>query len=38
MVKLYVERAEFTDIVANLLTDGTEGDPLVAVVGRVPQT
>jgi len=37
LVKLYLERAGFTDIVANLLTDGTAGDPLVAVVGRVPQ-
>ncbi len=38
LVKLYLERAGFTDICANLLTDGTAGDPLVAVVGRAPQT
>jgi SAM-dependent methyltransferase len=37
LVKLYLERAGFTDISTNLLTDGTAGDPLVAVVGRVPQ-
>jgi SAM-dependent methyltransferase len=37
LVKLYLERAGFTDIVANLLTDGTAVDPLVAVLGRVPQ-
>ena len=38
LVKLYLERAGFTDICANLLTDGTAGDPLVAVVGRAPQS
>jgi hypothetical protein len=37
LVKLYLERAGFTDIVANLLTDDRAGDPLVAAVGRVPQ-
>lgn len=38
LVTLYLERAGFTDICANLLTDGTAGDPLVAVVGRAPQS
>ena len=37
LVKLYLERAGFTGVSTNLLTDGTAGDPLVAVVGRVPQ-
>jgi SAM-dependent methyltransferase len=37
LVKLYLERAGFADISTNLLTDGTAGDPLVVVVGRVPQ-
>ncbi len=36
LVKLYLERAGFTGVSTNLLTDGNAGDPLVAVVGRVP--
>ena len=38
LVKLYLERAGFTGVSANLLTDGTAGDPLVAVVGSAPQS
>lgn len=38
LVKLYMERAEFTGVSTNLLTDGSVGDPLVAVVGRAPQS
>jgi hypothetical protein len=34
LVKLYLERAGFTGISTNLLTDSSAGDPLVAVVGR----
>jgi len=37
LVKLYLERAGFTNISANLLTDGVGGDPLVAVIGLAPQ-
>ncbi len=37
LVKLYLERAGFTHISANLLADGTAGDPLVAVIGLTPQ-
>lgn len=34
LVRLYLERAGFTAIEANVLLDGSSGDPLVAVVGR----
>lgn len=37
LVKLYLERAGFTNTSANLLADGTAGDPLVAVIGLAPQ-
>lgn len=37
LVKLYMEHAGFTSVNAHPLTDGTRGDPLVAVVGRAPQ-
>lgn len=37
LVKLYLERAGFTNISANLLTGGVVGDPLVAVIGLAPQ-
>ena len=37
LVKLYLERAGFTNISANLLTDGVVGDPLVAVIGFTPR-
>ncbi len=37
LVKLYLERAGFTNIGAHVLTDGTAGDPLVAVTGLAPQ-
>jgi len=36
LVRLYLERAGFTEIGAQLLTDGTACDPLVAVTGRAP--
>ena len=36
LVKLYLERAGFTDVCAYLLVDGTVSDPLVAVVGHAP--
>ncbi len=36
LVQLYLERAGFTNVSAHSLTDGTAGDPLVAVVGRAP--
>ncbi len=36
LVTLYLERAGFTNISANLVADGTAGDPLVAVIGQVP--
>ena len=35
LVKLYLERAGFTNISASLVADGTAGDPLVAVIGQV---
>jgi hypothetical protein len=38
LVKLYLERAGFTNISANLLSDGAAGDPLVAVIGLAPQS
>ena len=34
LVKLYLERAGFTDIQVGLLADGSAGDPLVAAMGR----
>ncbi|KPF64279.1 methyltransferase domain-containing protein [Porphyrobacter sp. AAP60] len=37
LVKLYLERAGFVNISANLLADGAAGDPLVAVIGLTPQ-
>lgn len=37
LVKLYLERARFTNISANLLADGAAGDPLVVVIGMTPQ-
>lgn len=37
LVRLYLERAGFTDVSAQLLTDGTAGDPLVAITGHAPQ-
>jgi hypothetical protein len=36
LVTLYLERAGFTNISASLVADGTAGDPLVAVIGQVP--
>lgn len=38
LVKLYLDCTGFTNISANLLTDGTAGDPLVAVIGMAPQS
>ena len=38
LVKLYLERAGFVNISANLLADGVTGDPLVAVIGLAPQS
>ncbi len=37
LVKLYFERAGFTNISATLLSDGAAGDPLIAVIGLAPQ-
>jgi len=34
LVKLYLERAGFSAVTVDLLADGTEGDPLVAITGR----
>jgi len=34
LVRLYLERAGFSEVSAMLLSDGRSGDPLVAVVGR----
>ena len=34
LVRLYFERAGFRDISAQVLQDGSEGDPLTAVIGR----
>ena len=34
MVKLYSERAGFSNVRVNLLADGRSGDPLVAVTAR----
>ena len=36
LVKLYLERAGFTDVCGYSLMDGTVSDPLVAVVGHAP--
>ncbi len=35
LVRMYLDRAGFTDISIDLLADGRRGDPLVAVTGRV---
>ena len=34
LIGLYMERAGFTGVEAQVLSDGSRGDPLVAVVGR----
>lgn len=34
LVRLYLERAGFSDVSAELLRNGRDGDPLVAVIGR----
>ena len=34
LVKLYSERAGFSNVRVNLLADGRSGDPLVAVTAR----
>ncbi|UAJ08901.1 class I SAM-dependent methyltransferase [Polymorphobacter megasporae] len=34
LISLYLERAGFTDVEASILSDGSQGDPLIAVVGR----
>jgi SAM-dependent methyltransferase len=34
LVRLYLERAGFSDVEAIVLRDGREGDPLVCVLGR----
>ena len=34
LVKLYLERAGFTDVQVGLLADGRTGDPLVVATGR----
>lgn len=34
LIGLYMKRAEFTSVKAQVLSDGSRGDPLVAVVGR----
>ena len=34
LIGLYMERAGFTSVKAQVLSDGSRGDPLVAVVGR----
>ncbi len=36
LVRLYLERAGYDAIEAHVLTDGSGGDPLIALVGRVP--
>jgi hypothetical protein len=38
LVKVYLERAGFTNIGASLLADGIAGDPLVAVIGVTPHS
>ena len=35
LIRMYLERAGFDAVDTHLLADGTAGDPLVAVVGRV---
>ena len=34
LIGMYLERAGFTDIEARMLSDGSQGDPLIAVVGQ----
>lgn len=34
LVRLYLERAGFRDISAEVLRNGSEGDPLITVTGR----
>ena len=34
LIRLYMDRAGFSDIEARTLSDGSRGDPLIAVVGR----
>lgn len=34
LIGLYMERARFTGVEARVLSDGSRGDPLIAVVGR----
>lgn len=34
LISLYLERAGFTDVAVRMLTDHSQGDPLIAVVGR----
>jgi hypothetical protein len=34
LVRLYLERAGFSEVAAELLCNGREGDPLVAMIGR----
>ncbi|WP_332812412.1 class I SAM-dependent methyltransferase [Sphingomonas sp.] len=35
LLRLYFERAGFSSVMAHVLADGRQGDPLIAVVGRV---
>ena len=37
LVRLYLERAGFRDIGAEVLQDGSKSDPLIAVTGRCPK-
>lgn len=34
LIRLYMEKSGFGEIEAHVLADGSNGDPLVAVVGR----
>ena len=34
LISLYLKRSGFTDIEADVLSDGSVGDPLIAVTGR----
>jgi hypothetical protein len=34
LVQLYLERAGFSDVTIEVLTDGRASDPLVVVIGR----
>ena len=34
LISLYLQRSGFTDIKADVLSDGSDGDPLIAVTGR----